>query len=395
MQNRPVVIDDIALVKPESLPVDFRLNISRNTDTLGHDRIGSRRFVPMKKTVFIAGVLIVLGAMIFGAAQEKKLPIDKDFYENSLHYTAKGLEYWYAKEQGGLERITGVPFGQLPCARCHVRTCDACHRQDVDGRPVYSTSAAQQACEKCHGMESLAAVKENPNDPTGDVHFRLGMKCLDCHTAREIHGDGTPYDSFQQPGAMDTRCEKCHTDLSGCPGSKTHGDKLDCNACHVRDLPSCYNCHFDTRVKEGKSVSLPLKGLLFLVNRRGKVTLGDLHTFVYQNKTMITFAPSFPHWVMKQGRACPDCHHTQVLKSIRAGAFRPVRFEKGQIENIKGIVPVLDGLKWNFVFLNYENGNWVPIPNAAEPLINYAGYSMPLTRAQFEKLDKPQAQSKK
>lgn len=346
----------------------------------------------MKKWALILGACGLLGLMIFGGAQDKRPPADKNFYETSLHFTANGLKYWYAKEQGGLERITGVPFEELPCARCHVRTCDACHRQDAEGRPVYSASAAkdQRVCEACHGMESLQAVRKNPDDPAGDVHFRRGMTCLDCHTSREIHGDGIAYTSFQQPGAMDAQCGKCHADLTRCPSSKVHGDKLECNACHVRDLPSCYNCHFETRVKEGKSVSLPLNGLLFLVNRRGKVTLGDVHTFVYQNKTMITFAPSFPHWVMAEGRDCDDCHHTPLLRSLRGNDFRPVVFKDGRLENVKGIVPVLEGLNWNFVFLDYDQGRWTPLVKPEPPLINYAGYCSPLTRAQLDKLDKPQ-----
>jgi len=351
----------------------------------------------MKKIALILGLCIVLGLIIFGGAQDKQTSAGKNFFENSLHFTAKGLEYWYAKEQGGLERITGIPFSRLPCARCHVRTCDDCHRKDINGRAAYSTAAAKdpQVCEKCHSLESLDAYKKNPDDPAGDVHFRRGMKCMDCHTAREIHGDGTAYNSFQQPGAMDTRCEKCHVDLSRCPSSKVHGDKLECNACHIRDLPSCYNCHFETRVKEGKSVSLPLKDLLFLVNRRGKVTLGDVHTFVYQNKTMITFAPSFPHWVMKEGRACADCHHTSLLRAIRANTFRPVVFDNGRLQNVKGVVPVLEGLKWNFVFLDYANGRWIPLANPDPPLINYAGYCAPLTPEQFDKLEKPQGRANK
>jgi hypothetical protein len=343
----------------------------------------------MKRTTLMAVALFIIGLGIFALSQDSKTSAEKNFYENSLHYTSRGLAYWYGKEQGGLERITGLPFDGLPCARCHVRTCDACHTKLVDGKPVYSTASAQdeKVCEGCHGMDSLTAYRANPDDPAGDVHFRSGMKCLDCHTAREMHGDGTAYNTFQEPGAMDVSCSKCHVDLSGCPSSRVHGDKLDCNACHIRDLPSCYNCHFETRVKEGKSVSLPLRNLLFLINRRGRVTLGDVHTFVYQKKTMITFAPSFPHWVMKEGRRCKDCHHTPLLQDIKAGVFKPVVFENGALKSIAGVVPVLDGLRWNFTFLDYQNGRWVPLVDPAPPILNYAGFCSPLSREQFDKLE--------
>ncbi len=348
----------------------------------------------MQRFILILIVLALAGAFIGGVGQEKK-PGLTNFYESSLHYTNRGLEYWYAKEQGGLERITGIPFSELPCAGCHVRSCDTCHKKEKDGKPSYSLAVArsQQTCETCHHMASLDEVRKNPDSPAADVHFKMGMKCLDCHTAREIHGDGTPYKSARDPGAMDARCENCHVpERLTCPGLAAHNGKLDCNACHVRDLPSCYNCHFDTRVKEGKSLSLPLKGLLFLVNHRGKVTLGNLHTFVYQNRTMITFAPSFPHHVMKEGRACDECHGTQIVRDLRQGGLKIVGWENGELRSVRGVVPVPSGQDWGFVFLNYEAGRWIPIENPAEPLVNFSGYSSPLTADQLEKLEKDQPQ---
>lgn len=340
----------------------------------------------MKKSILVAVFSVFIAAFIFGIGEDKK-PQVTNFYENSLHYTNRGLEYWYSKEQGGLERITGIPFSKLPCTGCHVRSCDTCHKKEVGGKAMYSLDAAraQDACEKCHRME-----KEN------DVHFKKGMKCMDCHTAREIHGDGTPYNSIRDPGALDARCENCHKpEELRCPGQEAHRDRVDCNACHVRDLPSCYNCHFDTRVKEGKSVSFPLKGLLFLVNHEGRATLANVHTFVYQNKTMITFAPSFPHSVMKEGRGCSDCHATPIIQDMKSGQFTPVRFENGKINAVQGIVPVLKDWDWNFVFFNYENGTWLPIDNPAEPLVNYSGYCAPLTREQFLKLGERQSPPEK
>jgi len=347
----------------------------------------------MKKHILILISLVTVGAVIGGIGQEKK-PQVVNFYDNSLHSTNRGLEYWYAKEQGGLERITGIPFSDLACTRCHVPSCDTCHKKDREGKASYSIDSArsQDVCQNCHNIEPLADLKKNPDIPTADVHFKKGMKCLDCHTAREIHGDGTPYNSIQDRGALDARCENCHQPENlTCPGLEAHKGKLDCNACHVRDLPSCYNCHFESRIKEGKSLSLPVKNLLFLVNHDGKVTLGNLHTFVYRNRTMITFAPAFPHLVMKEGRACGECHASQIVRDLKEGRLIPIRWENGELKNVRGIVPVLAGQDWDFVFLNYEAGRWVPIENPAEPLVNFAGYCSPLTEGQLAKLEKAPA----
>ena len=350
----------------------------------------------MKKNILMTWTVLAFHSLaggIFLPAQVGTQNPNNNFYEKSLHYTNRGLEYWYSKENGGLERITGIPFSKINCGKCHARTCDTCHVKEANGKPVYSvdTAKSEKTCEKCHDIESLAFARKNPGNATVDVHFAKGMRCMDCHSVREIHGDGSLYDSIQAAGALETNCEKCHTDLSKCPSNAVHNGKVDCSACHVRDLPSCYNCHLDTRIKEGKSVSIPLKNMLFLVNHDGKVTPASLHTFVYQNKTMIVFAPSFPHSIMREGRKCVDCHATTLLQNIRTGLFKPVLWENGALKNAKGVIPVVEGLKWNFVFLNYIAGRWAPLEKAAEPLLNYSGYCRPITKEQLAKLAKPQS----
>lgn len=352
--------------------------------------LGFKEAKKMKKGVIFLSAFILFGFFIIRATEEKETRPESNFYEKSLHYTNKGLEFWYSKEQGGLERLTGIPFSELKCTQCHVRSCDTCHKKEIDGKAQYSLepARAQEVCLKCHGMETLERAKKGEEGTDLDVHFKQGMKCMDCHSVREIHGDGTAYNTFQQPGAMDARCDNCHSPLSEITSHIVHEGKLDCNACHVRNLPACYNCHFDTRIKENKSVSLPLKNILFLINQESKVTLANFHTFVYQNKPMIVFAPAFPHDVMKEGRTCEECHATQIIRDIKANQFYPVVFEKGELKNVSGVVPVLEGMKWNFVYLNYDEGKWLPIENPAEPLINYSGYSRSLTREQFSKLEK-------
>jgi hypothetical protein len=42
------------------------------------------------------------------------------------------------------------------------------------------------------------------------------------------------------------------------------------------------------------------------------------------------------------------------------------------------------------VFLNYNKGQWTPAEKPAAPLVNYSGYSSPITQEQFEKLAAPQ-----
>jgi len=326
--------------------------------------------------------LAFLVSMHAGAVGEKtKSPTDDNFYAKSLHYTNRGIEFIYSKEQGGLERLTGLTASQAGClkGKCHARTCDTCHLKEVDGRATYSLdpAVAQAACEKCHG------VPEGP-----DVHRQKGMKCMACHSTREVHGDGIAYDTYMQPGVLDTRCEKCHQELKRTVSHTVHKGKLDCSTCHVAELVTCLNCHVETRVKEAKDVQIELKGMLFLVNHDGRVTLANFLSYVYRNRAMITLAPTFSHSITREGRQCRDCHGTKIVRDLASNTFVPVRWENGKAINVEGVIPVLEGMKWNVPYLNYENGKWVPIANPGEPLLNYSAFCTPLTRAQFAKLEK-------
>jgi hypothetical protein len=332
------------------------------------------------------GIATVVGMHGLAAAEEQKSPAEGSFFAKSLHYTNRGIEFIYSKEHGGLERLTALPASEIGCvkAKCHAQTCDTCHKKEVNGKAAYSldSAVAQAACEGCHG------VPEGP-----DVHRQKGMKCMSCHSTREVHGDGVVYDTYMQPGVLDTHCGKCHSEPKKTVSHTVHKGNLDCSVCHVRELQTCFNCHVEARVRDGKSHSLPLTGMLFLVNHGGKVTTANFLTYVYKNRTMITLAPVFSHSISKEGRKCRECHGTQIVQDIKAGTFVPVRWDKGEVTNVQGVIPVLEGMKWNVPYLNYENGKWVPIANPAEPLLNYSGFCTPRTREQLAELEKPRGAS--
>lgn len=335
-------------------------------------------------------IIIFCGFYKIASTQDNKQDAIKKFFTNSLHAMGNGMKHWYSKEQGGVEKIFEVPYDKMSCSNCHAKSCEACHRKKDNEKGGYILESVQsdEVCLKCHFVENAELEKLNKEDSPADVHFRKGMKCMDCHTAREMHGDGKHYDTFQQPGAMDTRCENCHQELTEKESHKVHGNKLSCNSCHLRNIPTCYNCHLDPKTKEGKSVSPQLSGLLFLVNHKDQVTAANLHTFVAKDKIMIVFSPFFSHSVMKEGRICTDCHNTKILRDIKNNDFYPVTWENGKLKNVKGVIPVLEKANWNFVYLKNENDKWIPLENPAVTELNYSGFCTPLTREQLNKLEK-------
>src|SRR5688572_20584038 len=233
------------------------------------------------------------------------------------------------------------------CTSCHLWTqpksirgnfrgtgCTACHMTygedgkssggDVampahkSGRPlrhVLTKAVPVTQCATCHNGGSRAAMSfrgmmEAPAEgratfaydqdllhghaysaQTPDVHFARGMSCIDCHTEREMHGDGQIY--AKRHYEVEVRCESCH----GSPGAiatgitaqgrklrnvfvaaapnaaglvtlvgkltgrthvvpqlatlpaqppghePAHLKKTECFTCHTAWAPTCYGCH--------------------------------------------------------------------------------------------------------------------------------------------------------
>jgi hypothetical protein len=341
-------------------------------------------------TVLAFGIsLVALGVGIVSAQE-----ISDCFYLKSLHYTAAGMEYWYKAEQGGLEKITGIPYDKLSCKGCHNGGCDVCHKsekvQDGCKELSYTKEAATKVsmCLKCHAREK-SMIGLDHKAKQDDVHIAQGMGCTDCHSAREMHGDGKAYVSLKQPGAMDTKCEKCHDEVKPTESHSVHKDRLDCKACHVRHVVSCTNCHFDHMAKTGERKARPVHDWVFLMNYEGKVSSANMQTFlVGKNKTFLMFAPHMSHSIMKQGRDCETCHATDIVSQAQKGAVKLTWQEDGKLMNLKGVIPVVDGVDYSCAYADFVNGKWVPVKDPLKPEVQYVGYGTPLSKEQLANMAK-------
>jgi hypothetical protein len=203
------------------------------------------------------------------------------------------------------------------------------------------------------------------------------------------------YVSMKQPNAMETNCERCHSPAES-RSHTVHAGKVDCKACHQRHVVSCTNCHFATLLNEGKRISIPVSGWLFLMNLNRRVTSANMQSFVVEgNKTFLMFAPQHSHSIMAKGRTCNDCHASPILNEIETGSVRLTWLEDGKMKNAKGMIPVTDAIAWEMSYQDREQGTWIPISDPAKPKLHYAGYGAPLTKAQVQSLRKPQVEMKK
>lgn len=171
-----------------------------------------------------------------------------------------------------LDNLSGELYRKF-CSRCHIGTangdsyaaahasgCAACHfpwndtatYQGVDtamkGRAGHSDSHAlsalpdTQVCSRCHNRSGRIALSyqglydgNNSQVPTRggeggpvmssgarnlvhiapDVHFAAGMECIDCHTSRDVMGDGYAYRNMYRQ--TEVTCEDCHGSASELP----------------------------------------------------------------------------------------------------------------------------------------------------------------------------------
>jgi len=188
------------------------------------------------------------------------------------NYAARGAETFAPdgrplnlKPVAELENLSGELYRKF-CARCHVGIeisdaagsnhgggCAACHFPFNDtasyqgrdlflrGKTPYSAThrleplPSTQVCSRCHNRSGRIALSfqglydgNNGHVPTRngqsgpvqlsgnrnavhiapDIHFAAGMECIDCHTSRDIMGDGYAYPNMYHQ--VEIACEDCH-----------------------------------------------------------------------------------------------------------------------------------------------------------------------------------------
>ena len=182
-------------------------------------------------------------------------PDEASHYETSLHYTTAGFR------NGVMDRFSEEDLAKFDekvfeqsCRNCHA-ACGDCHVKSpivsgvnlglINGHDFVKKDESK-TCALCHGGR---VYSEFVGDYSGtpDVHYQKGMLCADCHTADEMHGDGTEYDG-RRDVATRPQCINCHPASASSSNSaeahEYHQSNLSCTACHTSgEYRNCQNCH--------------------------------------------------------------------------------------------------------------------------------------------------------
>jgi len=324
-----------------------------------------------------------------------------EWLPTSLHGTTRGKAYWYSKENGGMETLTGVPYEQLPCQHCHTLynkvegkvgepRCESCHInreyapvQAMVKLPQFPDDGRAQGCLACHGRQRFEWGATKPRvdaegkpvvDPvTGapmtepvvtDVHRNpspygkgIGLTCVNCHGIGDTHGDGNIYNTMLE--SPNTECTTCHPTetLSQTPGHTIHGKNVTCEACHAQTVVSCQGCHLN-----GVLAGLPeypharVAGWKFLVlNQESKYDLGNVMAAVYttdagEAKTFVAIGPYYSHSIKypttreEKVATCAACHTSDAVKAYtESGTIVLSRWDEKEGKLVfptKGVVPI-------------------------------------------------------
>ena len=316
-------------------------------------------------------------------------PAVEQLFATSLHSTRAGKDTWY-NDETGFGSVVDIAYADLPCAGCHNKAawedagksydganCLDCHQAEA-GDAV----AMPDTCYGCHSRQKteialgMTDVHTDDVDDNGDGTVDA-LGCMDCHSSGDVHGDGTAYDSMLAPGAVDANCANCHesAELANTNDyhNDTHMDAIDCSACHMESVITCYNCHFDNEaiddgsVLHAKFASAKFggpgeKSWRFLVNRvidqegNTKIFPGSMQSLMADvtaigdgqddggGKTFVGIGPYYSHAIKKNAITCQDCHASAALQQyVDTGSVDVVKWNGADGE----VVPAAEmGAKW-------------------------------------------------
>lgn len=286
-------------------------------------------------------------------------------------------------EVAQLDHLSGELFRKF-CARCHVARqqdpsngagnpagCAACHfpygkqglyrggDHTMLGRAPHGdthrmhTLPSLQSCAQCHhrsgrtalsyqglmdGNNGLIPTRNGKPGPVPgsdqrnfthiapDIHYLAGMDCIDCHTSREVMGDG--YASANMHGQLEVACEDCHGSADKPPLYRAITRENEDPLRESRSYPM--------QMRLGQQMILTSKGRPFsnVFHVDGNVVLQVKATGRLLRSKVITGTPE--HMVVGHGRlACTACHSRTVVQCY--GCHTQYDREGFQMDFIKGI----------------------------------------------------------
>lgn len=197
-------------------------------------------------------------------------------------------------------KMENLPDNKV-CVRCHNRSgrIALSYEGRNDGNNgLVPTRNGEPGPDIISGVRNVTRIQP-------DIHHEKGLECIDCHTSRDIMGDGYAYENMYQQ--VEITCEDCHGSISERPWIEQINRE---NEEVLRE-----SAHYQRRMQQGDGMVLTSKGRkysnVFLEDEKiwvqGKRT-GKLH-----ESKVITGTPE--HSIVGHERMeCYSCHSRTVVQ---------------------------------------------------------------------------------
>jgi hypothetical protein len=189
------------------------------------------------------------------------------------------------------------------------QTCTRCHNRS--GRIGYSYQGLNDGNNGLVPTDNgfigpvVAGGSRNLTSIAPDIHHEKGMECIDCHTSRDLMGDGYAYENmFLQ---VEVTCEDCHGSATDRPlyqAVERENDEA------IRESQ-----HYERAVKMGDQLILTSKGRKYsnVFWEEDKVWVVGKRTGKRHESKVITDTPE--HSIAGHERmACYSCHSQSVVQ---------------------------------------------------------------------------------
>lgn len=209
-------------------------------------------------------------------------------------------------------RMTPLPDTTV-CARCHSRS----GRIAYSYQGLYDGNNSLVPTRGGEGGPVMTSGARNLTSITPDVHFAVGMECIDCHTSRDVMGDGFAYRSMYQQ--TEITCEDCHGSATQLPRYREitrENDEV------LRESRS-----YKQPVRSGMRMIQTAKGRSYsnVFYRDGAIWLQGKRSGKLHRSKVITGTPE--HTIVGHGRL--ECHACHSRTSVQCFGCH-TRYDKGR-----------------------------------------------------------------
>jgi hypothetical protein len=265
--------------------------------------------------------------------------------KNNIHTSGSGQKHMVAL-RGGFPSYDLFPTDlkkgyDTYCGKCHA-SCGECHvqRPKQAGGGFLAAHNFEKApdmrlnCTACHSARVANAYFGEAFGTRPDIHYTKipGGACTNCHSGKEMHGDGTIYTNRYMAKDL-PQCVDCHAAKSKSNSfHMLHWDNLSCYTCHSQTYQNCGSCHVSAEgvrngpyfaFKIGMNAMPQTKSYKFAVVRNAPFAPDTWDKFGVPTMSNFAAAPTFklasPHNIQRwtertktdAGKPCSDaCHIT-------------------------------------------------------------------------------------